>query len=106
MNAENTAVQETKTAEKTDKRMEKLKLLRQKREKAVSAQSAAEKKTKDISAQIAKIERDIHNDEVRLLDGLCAKKNLTYNEIADFLTALTEKMTLPEAAELLEIKKA
>lgn len=84
---------------KENRREEKLNALRQKREKALSAQSAAEKKTKDITAQIAKIERDIHNDEVKILDDLCMQKGYTYAEIASFLEALS--IPLNEAAELL-----
>lgn len=93
-----------KAPDKTDKRAEKLKALREKREKAISAQNAAEKKTKDINAQIAKIEKEIHCDEVRALDNLCADKGMNYAEVTAFLAALTEKMTITEAAEMLDIK--
>ncbi len=97
MNTDNAAV-------KTDKRAEKLKALREKREKAVNAQSAAEKKTKEINAQIAKIEKEIHNDEIRSLDDFCSGKGISYAELMCFLSGLCEKMTLSDAAALLEIE--
>lgn len=80
------------------------KLLCEKREKAFTAQSAAEKKTKEIDEQINKIRTELHNDEIRTLDNLCKSKNLSVKLIIEFFTALTEKMPLSEAAALLEIK--
>lgn len=87
-----------------DKRTEKLKALMEKREKAVSAQTAAEKKTKEINAQIAKLEKDIRNDEIKALDEFCISQNINYAELMCFLSGLCEKMTLNEAATLLEIE--
>lgn len=94
---------ETKTVSKSERLSEKLKLLCEKREKAFTAQSAAEKKTKEIDEQINKIRTELHNDEIRVLDNFCKSRNLTIGNILDFLTALTEKMTLTEAAALLDI---
>lgn len=96
--------QEVKTLTKTEKLYEKLKALSEKREKAFSAQSAAEKKTKEIDEQITKIRTELHNDEIRSLDNLCRKCGFTIRDVHIFLSALIEKMTLPEAAALLDIK--
>lgn len=95
---------DNKVISKSERLAEKLKMLCEKREKAFTAQSAAEKKTKEIDEQINKIRTELHNDEIRLLDSFCKSKNLTVKNILDFLTALTGKMPLSEAAALLEIK--
>lgn len=95
---------DNKVISKSERLAEKLKLLCEKREKAFTAQSAAEKKTKEIDEQINKIRTELHNDEIRTLDNLCKSKNLSVKLIIEFFTALTEKMPLSEAAALLEIK--
>lgn len=95
---------DSKAISKTERLEEKLKMLCEKREKAFTAQSAAEKKTKEIDEQINKIKTELHNDEIRVLDNFCKAKNLTVKNILDFLSAVAEKMTLPEAAALLDIK--
>ncbi len=95
---------DSKVISKSERLAEKLKLLCEKREKAFTAQSAAEKKTKEIDEQINKIRTELHNDEIRTLDNLCKSKNLSVKLIIEFFTALTEKMPLSEAAALLEIK--
>ena len=95
---------DNKVISKSERLAEKLKLLCEKREKAFTAQSAAEKKTKEIDEQINKIRTELHNDEIRTLDNLCKSKNLSVKILIDFFTALTDKMPLSEAAALLEIK--
>ncbi len=95
---------ENKVISKSERLAEKLKQLCEKREKAFTAQSAAEKKTKEIDEQINKIRTELHNDEIRTLDNLCKSQNLSVKIVIDFLTALTDKMPLSEAAALLEIK--
>lgn len=95
---------DNKVISKSERLNEKLKQLCEKREKAFTAQSAAEKKTKEIDEQINKIRTELHNDEIRTLDNLCKSKNLSVKNIIEFFTVLTEKMPLSEAAALLEIK--
>lgn len=93
-----------KTAEKkskTDKRLEKLNALKDKYGKAVLAQETAEKKTQDISAQIEKIENELHAEEVAELDKVCAEKNLSYREIAKFLMKIPEDMTLTDILNMI-----
>lgn len=87
-----------------DKRTEKLKALMEKREKAVSAQTAAEQKTKEINAQIAKLEKDIRNDEIKAFDEFCSSNGIIYSDLMCFLSELCKKMTLSDAAVLLEIE--
>ncbi|MCM1524781.1 MAG: hypothetical protein NC120_10020 [Ruminococcus sp.] len=95
---------ETKTLSKSERLLEKLKTLCEKREKAVNAQNAAEKRTKEIDEQINKIKTEIHNDEVRDFDDFCRSKGFVIKDILDFLSAVTDKMTIGEAAEILKIK--
>ena len=88
-----------KTSEKkskTDKRLEKLNALKDKYGKAILAQETATKKTQDISAQIEKIENELHAEEAAELDKVCAEKNLSYREIANFLMKIPEDMTLTD----------
>ena len=89
----------TENLEKTakDKRAEKLNALCAKRAKALAGQEAAEK-------QIAKLKNDIHNDEVRKLDSLCAARKLTYADIISFIGKLGD-LTLADAAEMLGLKE-
>lgn len=92
-----------KPVNKSEKVTEKLKNLRERLDRSVEAQTAAEKKTKDIRTEIAKCEKYLHDEEVRTLDGICAKSKLTFAEVTAFIEAVTDKMTLSEAAELLGI---
>ena len=82
--AEVSEKKEESGASKDAKRAERLKILREKQEKALTAQAAAEKRTNDINSQIAKIEQDIHNDEIKMLDDLCRKNNMDYKSIIEF----------------------
>ena len=82
--AEVTEKKEESGVSKDAKRAEKLKILRERQEKALSAQAAAEKRTNDINLQIAKIEQDIHNDEIKMLDDFCEKNNMNYKSIVEF----------------------
>lgn len=86
-----------------EKAAEKLKILREKREKALAVQSAAEKKTKDISAQMAKYEKELHNEEVKELDILCKKAGITYDDVIKFVSALYEKSNFKDAAEIMDL---
>ena len=93
--------EEKKQVSKSDKVAEKLNALREKLGKAVETQTAAEK---DIKGEIAKCEKLLHDEEVRQLDSVCAERKLTYREIISFITAVTDKMTISEAAELLDLR--
>ena len=93
-----------KTSEKKskiDKRLEKLNALKDKYGKAVLAQETAEKKTQDISAQIEKIENELHAEAAAELDKVCAEKNLSYREIAEFLMKIPEDMTLTDILNMI-----
>ena len=78
-----------------------LKGLKDKYGKAILAQETATKKTQDISAQIEKIENELHAEEAAELDKACAVKNLSYREIAKFLMKIPEDMTLTDILNML-----
>lgn len=39
-----------------------------------------------------------------ILDSVCAKNKLSYAEVTAFIEAVTEKMSIPDAAEILGVK--
>lgn len=84
---------ETIRTSKADKRLERLTALKEKYEKAASAQAAATKKANDINAQISKIEKEIHAEEIAEIDRLCKEKNLSYKDIALILKSILVGMT-------------
>lgn len=93
-----------KTVNKSEKVTEKLKGLREKLGKSVEAQTAAEKKTKDIRTEIAKCEKFLHDEEVRALDAVCNENHITFAEATAFIKEVTSIMPISDAAEILGIK--
>lgn len=87
---------------KSDKRLEKLLSLREKYEKAATAQATATKKANDINAQISKIEKEIHAEEVAEIDRLCEEKNLSYKDIALILKSIPAGMTAENVSRLFD----
>lgn len=92
---------ETIKTSKADKRLEKLLSLKEKYEKAASAQAAATKKANDINAQISKIEKEIHAEEIAEIDRLCKEKNLSYKDIALILKSISVGMTADDVKKFL-----
>lgn len=101
---EKVAAENKKPVNKNEKLNEKLKVLRQRLGKSVEVQNAAEKKIKDIRSEIAKCEKYIHDEEVRALDSVCNEKQLTYAEVTEFIRAVTDKMPVSDAAEILGVQ--
>lgn len=93
-----------KAVNKSEKVTEKLKVLREKLGKSVEAQTAAEKKTKDIRTEIAKCEKFLHDEEVRALDAVCNENHITFAEATAFIKEVTSIMPISDAAEILGIK--
>lgn len=93
-----------KPVNKSEKVTEKLKALREKLGKSVEAQTAAEKKTKDIRTEIAKCEKFLHDEEVRALDAVCNKNKISFVEATAFIKEVTSIMPISDAAEILGIK--
>lgn len=93
---------ETAKTSKADKRLEKLLSLKEKYEKAAFAQAAATKKANDINAQISKIEKEIHAEEIAEIDRLCTEKNLSYKDIALILKSIPVGMTADDVSKLFD----
>ncbi|MGN0604536.1 MAG: hypothetical protein ACI4I2_11220 [Oscillospiraceae bacterium] len=104
MNNEPEKQADKKNVNKSEKVTEKLKVLREKLGKSVEAQTAAEKKTKDIRTEIAKCEKFLHDEEVRALDAVCNKNHITFAEATEFIKEVTRIMPISDAAEILGIK--
>lgn len=92
---------ETIKTSKADKRLERLTALKEKYEKAAFAQAAATKKANDINAQISKIEKEIHAEEIAEIDRLCEEKNLSYKDIALILKSIPVGMTADDIRNIL-----
>lgn len=90
---------ESKT--KTEKLLERLATLKDRYEKAVTAQATAEKKTQDIYEQIVKVENDIRAETLKELQTVCGEKNLSYDELAEFIRAIPDDMTLEEIQKMI-----
>lgn len=104
MNNEPEKQVDKKTVNKSEKVTEKLKVLREKLGKSVEAQTAAEKKTKDIRTEIAKCEKFLHDEEVRTLDAVCNENNITFAEATAFIKEVTSIMPISDAVKILGIK--
>lgn len=103
-NETNKQADDKKPVNKSVKMAEKLKSLREKLGKSVEAQTAAEKKAKDIRTEIAKCEKFLHDEEVRAMDAICSKNNISFADAAAFIEAVVNAMTISEAAEILGVK--
>lgn len=82
---------------------ERLESLYEQRERLLAAQAENEEKARKIDEQITKLKDEIHTKELRAFDKFCSENNVSFADIIDFMCDLTEKMTLPEAAEILKI---
>lgn len=89
---------------KNDKRLETLNALREKQAKALEVQTAAEKKTSEINAKIAKIENEIRAEELSKLDKICSAKGINITDVAAFLEKID--ISLEDALSLIEKHKA
>lgn len=91
--AEKNASPESIKASKNDKRLEKLTALKEKYEKAFSVQTEATRKADSINAQIMKIEKEIHAEEIAEVESLCSEKALSFSDLARIIKAFPEGMT-------------
>lgn len=85
---------------KAEKRLEKLTALKGKYEKASEARETAAKKADSINAQIEKLEKEIHAEEIAEIDKLCVEKNMSYGDIALIMRNIPDGMTAEEVINL------
>ncbi|MGN1135151.1 MAG: hypothetical protein ACI4SF_02925 [Oscillospiraceae bacterium] len=81
----------TEKAEKKSSKLDKLASLKAEQEKRLAAVAAAEKKAKAIAEKIEAEERKRHDKEIRELDGVCKKNNISYAQIIIFCKYISEK---------------
>lgn len=88
---------ETKKESTPTNRMERLfekrELLKEKYAKSIENEKSAANRTKVIEAQMAKVNKEIHADEVSRMDRFCAERNLTYDDIMDILGEFPKEAT-------------
>lgn len=78
---------------KNDKKNEKLDALRKKR-------ADIESKSKGIDAQIAKIEKEIHTENIRRLEKSCSAKNISFADLIAFVDMLDD-IKLSDVTEMI-----
>ena len=88
---------ETKKESTPTNRMERLfekrELLKEKHAKSIENEKSAANRTKIIEAQMAKVNKEIHADEVSRMDRFCAERNFTYDDIMDILGVFPKEAT-------------
>ena len=88
---------ETKKESTPTNRMERLfekrELLKEKHAKSIENEKSAANRTKVIEAQMAKVNKEIHADEVSRMDRFCAERNFTYDDIMDILGEFPKEAT-------------
>ena len=68
-----------------EKLLERRDILKEKHAKSIENEKSAANRTKVIEAQMAKVNKEIHADEVSRMDRFCAERNLSYDDIMDIL---------------------
>ncbi len=73
--------------------------LRQNLDNLVDKRTSHLKDAESLRKQIENAKAELHKDEVQALDAICKKKNITYDEICDFLTEID--ISLADAAAII-----
>lgn len=84
---------EATTVNRTEKLLERRDLLKEKHAKSIENEKSAANRTKIIEAQMAKVNKEIHADEVSRMDRFCTERNLTYDDIMDILGEFPKEAT-------------
>jgi hypothetical protein len=91
---------ETKNREKNESRMDRLiekrDMLREKYARSVANEKSVANRTKLIAEQIAKVEKEIHAEEVAKMDKFCEERKFTYEEIMSFFGTFSPEATLED----------
>jgi hypothetical protein len=91
---------EPKSREKSESRMDRLiekrDMLREKYARSVANEKSAANRTKLIAEQIAKVEKEIHAEEVAKMDKFCEERKFTYEEIMSFFGTFSPEATLED----------
>lgn len=84
---------ETTPVNRMERLFEKRELLKEKHAKSIENEKSAANRTKIIEAQMAKVNKEIHADEVSRMDKFCAERNLSYDDIMDILGVFPKEAT-------------
>ena len=84
---------ETTPVNRLERLFEKRELLKEKHAKSIENEKSAANRTKVIEAQMAKVNKEIHADEVSRMDKFCAERNLSYDDIMDILGEFPKEAT-------------
>ncbi len=84
---------ETTPVNRMERLFEKRELLKEKHAKSIENEKSAANRTKVIEAQMAKVNKEIHADEVSRMDRFCAERNFTYDDIMDILGEFPKEAT-------------
>lgn len=83
----------TTPVNRIEKLLERRDLLKEKHAKSIENEKSAANRTKIIEAQMAKVNKEIHADEVSRMDKFCAERNLSYDDIMDILGEFPKEAT-------------
>lgn len=84
---------ETTPVNRMERLFEKRELLKEKHAKSIENEKSAANRTKVIEAQMAKVNKEIHADEISRMDRFCAERNFTYEDIMDILGEFPKEAT-------------
>ena len=84
---------ETTSVNRMERLFEKRELLKEKHAKSIENEKSAANRTKIIEAQMAKVNKEIHADEVSRMDKFCAERNISYDDIMDILGVFPKQAT-------------
>ena len=87
-----------KPENRIEKLLEKRDLLKEKHARSIENEKTAANRTKVIEAQMAKVAKEIHAEEVVKMDKFCAERNFTYDEIIEYFE------DYPKGATIADIK--
>ena len=84
---------ETTPVNRRERLFEKRELLKEKHAKSIENEKSAANRTKVIEAQMARVNKEIHADEISRMDKFCAERNLSYDDIMDILGVFPKEAT-------------
>ena len=88
-----------------EKLIEKRDLLKEKHAKSIENEKTAANRTKVIEAQMAKVAKEIHAEEVVKMDRFCAERNFTYDEIIEYFEDYPKGATIADIKAMNKIQK-
>lgn len=91
---------EKKPENRMEKLIEKRDLLKEKHARSIENEKTAANRTKVIEAQIAKVEKEIHAEEVAKMDKFCSERNFTYDDIMGYFKRFSKDATMEDISAM------